>query len=56
MDVLKHGLQIAAALVLLAGIGFLVWYLMFHMASPDIGAGGTLVQHTFEQAGKLVAA
>lgn len=55
MNSLKNGLQFLAALALLAVIVFLVWYVMFRMAGPDIGTGGTLVKHTFEQAGKLVA-
>ena len=54
MESLKNGLQFLLCLTLLAVVGFLVWYLMFYMTAPDMSAGGTLVQHTFERAGKLV--
>ena len=54
MEGLKNGLQFLLALTLLAAVGFLVWYLMFYMAAPDMSAGGTLVQHTVETEGKLV--
>lgn len=43
MNSFKNGLQFLAALVMLAVIVFMVWYVMFYIQGPEISSDGTLV-------------
>lgn len=61
MNSLKDGLHFLSAILLLAMIGVIVWYVLFYLRGPEISTGGTLVEQAVEIAelwasdgGKLV--
>lgn len=51
MKSLKNRLQLLAAILLLSGLIFMVWYVLFHRPGTGYGPDGTLVLNSI---GKLV--
>lgn len=49
MNSLKDGLHFITAILLLALIGFTVWYVLFYLQGPEISSDGTLVYREVER-------
>lgn len=47
MKSLKNRLQIFAAILLLLGVAFMVWYVLFHVPGQGKWPDGTLVSNFF---------